>query len=84
MSSQTVFRFTSRDGFEGLQEFKEPIPTVGKYEVLVKVRSVAINFRDIAIAKSAYPLPVKDHVIPCSDMAGEIVQVRNVLLQIKN
>lgn len=75
MSSQTVFRLTSRNGFQGLQAFKEPIPTAGKHEVIVKVRSVALNYRDIAIATSTYPLPVKDAVVPCSDMAGEIVEV---------
>ncbi|KAL7620385.1 hypothetical protein AAE478_009380 [Parahypoxylon ruwenzoriense] len=75
MSSQTVFRLISRDGFEGLQAFQEPIPAVGKDEVLVKVRSVALNYRDVAIATSSYPSPVKDRVVPCSDMAGEVVQV---------
>lgn len=75
MSSQTVFRLASRDGFDGLQAFTEPIPTVDKYEVLVKVRSVALNYRDVAIATSTCPLPVKDQVIPCSDMAGEVAKV---------
>ncbi|KAF7555276.1 hypothetical protein G7Z17_g2284 [Cylindrodendrum hubeiense] len=75
MSTHTVYRFTSRNGFDGLQAFQEPIPVAGKYEVLVKVRSVALNYRDVAIANSTYPVPVKDLVIPCSDMAGEVVQV---------
>jgi hypothetical protein len=35
------------------------------------VRSVALNQRDVAIATSTYPLPVKYQVIPCSDMASE-------------
>ncbi|KIW51784.1 hypothetical protein PV05_10470 [Exophiala xenobiotica] len=73
--TQTVFRLTSRNGFDGLQAFKEPIPTIGDYEVLVKIRSVSINYRDIAIAHDKYPLMVKDQVIPCSDMAGEVVGV---------
>ncbi|RYP73201.1 hypothetical protein DL770_007830 [Monosporascus sp. CRB-9-2] len=75
MPSQTVFRWTSRNGFDGLQAFQESIPTPGQYEVLVKVRSVSLNYRDVAIANSRYPLPMKDNVIPCSDMAGEIVQM---------
>jgi NADPH:quinone reductase-like Zn-dependent oxidoreductase len=79
MTSQTVFRLTSRNGFEGLQPFQEPIPKAGDYEVIVKVRSVALNFRDIAIATSQYPLHVKDNVIPGSDMAGEVVQVGNLV-----
>ena len=73
--SQTVYRLTSRTGFDGLKEFKEPVPHPEKYEVLVKVRSVALNFRDIAIAKGIFPLSVKENVVPCSDMAGEVIQV---------
>ncbi|KAI1378636.1 hypothetical protein F4677DRAFT_465767 [Hypoxylon crocopeplum] len=66
---------TSRNGFDGLQAFKEPIPAVEKNKVLIKIRSVSLNYRDVAIANSKYPLPVKDQVVPCSDMAGEVVQV---------
>lgn len=75
MSSQTVYRLTSRTGFDGLESFEEPVPTAGKHEILVKVRSVALNFRDVAIANGTYPVPVKENVVPCSDMAGEVVQV---------
>ncbi len=74
-SLQTVFRLTSRNCFDGIQAFQEPIPTISNHELLIKVRSVALNYRDVAIATSTYPLPVKDHVIPCSDMAGEVAQV---------
>lgn len=69
---QTVFRLTAYDGFENLQPFREPIPKPSVGEVLVKVRSVALNYRDVAIARSTYPIPTKDNVIPCCDMAGEV------------
>jgi NADPH:quinone reductase-like Zn-dependent oxidoreductase len=75
MPTQTVYRLVSQAGFDGLQSFQEPVPSTGKYEVLVRVRSVALNFRDIAIATGNFPLPVKDNVVPCSDMAGDVVQV---------
>jgi len=77
--SQTVFRISLGKGLDGLQATKEPIPIVGKYELLVKVRSVSLNGRDVAIANSTYPLPVKDGVVPCSDMAGEVVQVGDLV-----
>lgn len=83
MSSQTVFRLTSRNGFDGLKSFDEPIPTISKYEVLIKVRSVALNYRDIAIATSTYPLPVKDDVVPCSDFSGEVVKVGDAVSGLK-
>ncbi|OOF95580.1 hypothetical protein ASPCADRAFT_515919 [Aspergillus carbonarius ITEM 5010] len=75
MTSQTVLRLTSRDSWDKLTQVQEPIPSAGKYEVLIKVRSVALNFRDIDISTGHYPFPVKDHVIPGSDAAGDIVTV---------
>ncbi|KAJ5353209.1 hypothetical protein N7452_002183 [Penicillium brevicompactum] len=75
MSTQTALRLTSRDSWERLAAFQEPRPTAGKHEVLIKVRSVALNFRDIAIATSKYPFSVKDQVVPGSDAAGDIVTV---------
>ncbi|KAI6088095.1 hypothetical protein F4821DRAFT_277364 [Hypoxylon rubiginosum] len=75
MATQTVFRWTKRGSYDGLQEFKEPIPSAGSYELLVKVRSVSLNYRDVAIANMTYPYPIKDDVVPCCDMAGEVAQV---------
>jgi NADPH:quinone reductase-like Zn-dependent oxidoreductase len=79
MASQTVFRLTSRESFDNLHAFKEPIPTISPHEILIKIRSIALNYRDIAIASSTYPLPVKGQVIPCSDMAGVVSQVGDLV-----
>lgn len=74
--SQTVFRINGeRTSVRNLKAFNEPIPAPAKHEVLIKVHAVSLNFRDIAIATSQYPFPVKDSVVPCSDAAGEVVQV---------
>ncbi|PWY67931.1 NAD(P)-binding protein [Aspergillus heteromorphus CBS 117.55] len=75
MSSQTVLRHTTRTTWDNLVSVQEPTPTAGKHEVLVKVRSVALNFRDIAISVGKYPFPVKEDVVPGSDAAGDIVCV---------
>ncbi|KAF7589924.1 hypothetical protein BBP40_003504 [Aspergillus hancockii] len=75
MSTQTVLRLTGHDSWERLVEFKELAPSAGKHELLIKVRSVALNFRDIAISTGKYPFPVKDEVVPGSDVAGDIVGV---------
>ncbi|KAL6810277.1 NAD(P)-binding protein [Trichoderma sp. SZMC 28015] len=72
---QTVFRLQSRQSIVEFTTSTEKIPKAAAYEVLVKVRSVALNFRDLAIATSRYPFPVKDNVIPVSDAAGEIVEI---------
>ncbi|KAI2603919.1 uncharacterized protein GGS25DRAFT_525195 [Hypoxylon fragiforme] len=73
-------KITSRTDFSGLHAFREPIPSLSPHEVLVKVRSLALNYRDVVIARSQYPFEVKDQVVPISDMAGEIVQVGSDLV----
>ncbi|GKZ32398.1 hypothetical protein AbraIFM66950_001764 [Aspergillus brasiliensis] len=75
MSQQTVLRLSARDHWNKLAQHQEAIPSAGKHEVLIKVRSIALNFRDIAIATGKYPFPVKDQVVPGSDAAGDIVEV---------
>jgi NADPH:quinone reductase-like Zn-dependent oxidoreductase len=74
-STQTVYRLTALNGFENLQPFRESVPEPGPGEVLVKVHAVGLNYRDIVMATSRYPLPIKDNVIPCCDMAGEVVAI---------
>jgi hypothetical protein len=63
MSFHTFPRLIARDSWRDIQKFEEPRPTVGKHEALFNVRSVALNYRDIAISTSKYPFPVKDSVI---------------------
>ena len=41
----------------------------------MKIHGIALNYRDIVIANGGYPFPIKENVIPCSDAAGEVVEV---------
>ncbi|CAG7989196.1 unnamed protein product [Penicillium olsonii] len=75
MSTQTVFRFPTRNAFEDITSFQEEIPSISKHEVLIKVRAVSLNSRDVQIATSNYPAYVKENPIPCSDAAGDIVSI---------
>ncbi|KAE8362898.1 NAD(P)-binding protein [Aspergillus caelatus] len=74
--SQKVIRLNGpRTSVHNLKAFQEPIPEPSKHEVLIKVHAVSLNFRDVAVATSLYPFPVKDNVVPCSDAAGVVVKV---------
>ncbi|KAJ6086401.1 NAD(P)-binding protein [Penicillium canescens] len=74
--SQTVIRIEGeRTSVQNLKAFKEAIPEPSKHEVLIKVHSVSLNYRDIGVATSLYPFPVKDNVVPCSDAAGVVAKV---------
>ncbi|KAI8190127.1 Zinc-type alcohol dehydrogenase-like protein [Colletotrichum sp. SAR 10_86] len=75
MASQQVFRLPQRNSIQDLQLGTEPIPSPSSYEVLIRIRSVALNFRDFAVATGKYPFPVKDNVVPCSDLAGDVMKV---------
>ncbi len=54
---------------------QEPAPQPGPDEVLLRVRAVSINRRDLGIRDLSYPVGGADHFTPLSDAAGEIVAV---------
>lgn len=74
MPLQKVYRLTARNSFRDLALFEEEVPAPDKSEVLIKVRSVALNYRDIVVANSQYPFSTKEHAVPCSDAVGEVVK----------
>lgn len=41
--------------------------------VSIKIKAVALNYKDIAISTGLYPFPVKTDVVPCSDASGKVV-----------
>ncbi|KAJ4230758.1 hypothetical protein NW757_013939 [Fusarium falciforme] len=75
MATQQVFRLPQRTSIQDLQVSTEPVPGPSAQEVLIRIRSMALNFRDYAVATGKYPFPVKDNVVPCSDLSGDVVSV---------
>jgi NADPH:quinone reductase-like Zn-dependent oxidoreductase len=75
MSTYKVFRLQSPGSHENIKQSTEPIPTIEGNEILLKIRAISLNYRDLTIAKGRHPYPLKDQVIPCSDAAGEIAEV---------
>lgn len=41
----------------------------------MKIKAVALNYRDIIIANGSYPADAAESFVPCSDASGEVVQV---------
>ncbi|KAL7794282.1 GroES-like protein [Trichoderma ceciliae] len=56
---------------------------LGANNVLVKIHSVSLNYRDVAMLHGAYPAPVLDNGIPASDCAAEVVAVGSAVRQFK-
>ena len=54
---------------------EDPIPPPGPNSTLIRIRAVALNFRDLlTLADSPlYPTRTPPGLIPCNDGAGEIV-----------
>jgi NADPH:quinone reductase-like Zn-dependent oxidoreductase len=60
---------------EALAIREHPIPQPGPHEVLVRVRAVSLNYRDILLMQDRYPVTARADVIPVSDGAGEVLGV---------
>jgi NADPH:quinone reductase-like Zn-dependent oxidoreductase len=62
-------------GIDSLEFVERPTPTPGPGEVLVGVRAVSYNYRDLMVVKGFYNPKMELPRIPCSDAAGEVVAV---------
>ena len=62
-------------GIDSLEFVERPTPTPGPGEVLVGIRAVSLNYRDLMVVKGLYNPKMQLPRIPCSDGAGEVVAV---------
>ena len=62
-------------GIDSLELVERPTPQPGPGEVLIKIRAVSLNFRDLMMVKGAYNPKLRLPLIPCSDGAGEVAAV---------
>lgn len=60
-----------------------PVPNPGPGEVLVRVRAVSINRRDIMVKNGFYPVNGANHFVPGSDAAGEVLAVGDGVTSVK-
>ena len=59
-------------GIDSLEFADRPMPEPGPGQVLVRVRAVSFNYRDLLMVTGKYNPKLKLPRIPCSDGAGEI------------
>ena len=62
-------------GVDSLEFVERPTPSPGPGEVLVAVRAISFNYRDLLLVKGLYNPKLKLPRIPCSDGAGEVAAV---------
>ena len=78
-----VFEIRDNFGIDNLVLAERPEPTTGHGQILVKVRAVSLNYRDLLVVKGLYnpklPLPL----VPFSDGAGDVVAVGDGVSRVK-
>jgi NADPH:quinone reductase-like Zn-dependent oxidoreductase len=62
-------------GIESLEFVEKSTPTPGPGEVLVGVRAVSFNYRDLLMVKGLYKPKLRLPRIPCSDGAGVVIAI---------
>ena len=62
-------------GVDSLEFVERPTPQPGPGQVLVKIRAVSLNYRDLLVVKGTYNPKLKFPRVPCSDGAGEVEAV---------
>lgn len=70
-----VYRFDDLTGLDALQMHEEPVPSPQRGELLLRIRAVSLNYRDVAIPLGRYVRDCKPGLVPCSDAAAEIIEV---------
>jgi NADPH:quinone reductase-like Zn-dependent oxidoreductase len=71
-----AWRLADSFGIDRLELHDLPEPALGPREARVRVRAVSLNYRDVAIVEyGVAPRGVRLPLLPCSDAAGEVVEI---------
>ena len=71
-------------GIDGLEALEVSIPKPARGQVVVKVHAVSLNYRDLMMVKGFYNPKMALPRIPCSDGAGEVVEVGEGVVDFKS
>ena len=72
-----AYAYVENIGIESLREVARPDPEPGPNDIVLRMRAIALNHRDLAIANGHYHVAVKAPLIPISDGAGEVIAIGN-------
>jgi NADPH:quinone reductase-like Zn-dependent oxidoreductase len=78
-----AYRILPGAQIDGLHLVQEPSRAPGKYEVLVRIHAVSLNYRDLMIAQGNYVAVSPEPVIPVADGAGEVIAVGAAVTRFK-
>lgn len=76
MQTQSTYQLQkSGDAPPELKRIEVPVRQPGEHEVLVRVRAVSLNRRDVYVKLGRYPGPMPPNLVPLSDGAGEVAAI---------
>ncbi|KAJ7217531.1 hypothetical protein C8J57DRAFT_1598491 [Mycena rebaudengoi] len=73
--STRQYTFPELGSYNNLTLQEAPLSAVKPNEVLVKTHAVSLQFRDLMVSRGSYPGQLPPNLVPCSDMAGEVISV---------
>jgi NADPH:quinone reductase-like Zn-dependent oxidoreductase len=69
------FEIKQPSGIDSLTLAERPDPKPGYGQALVKMKAASLNYRDLLVVKGAYSRNLPPGLVPCSDGAGEVVEI---------
>jgi len=78
-----AFEIQNKFGLESLTQVERPEPTAAPLHVVIKMRAVSLNYRDLLTVEGKYnprlPLPL----VPLSDGVGEVISIGEGVARVK-
>ena len=65
-----VYELQDAGGIDSLKVLERPVPQPGPGEILVRIRAMTLNYRDLVTLKGGYGSRQKIPLVPVSDAAG--------------
>jgi NADPH:quinone reductase-like Zn-dependent oxidoreductase len=79
-----AWRLSDSFGIDRLELAQQPDTELGRQDVRVRVRAVSLNYRDVAMVEHGVaPRGVRLPLLPCSDAAGEVVEIGSGISRVK-
>jgi len=78
-----VYELQKTFGIDSLVETERPEPRPGPGQALVKMRALALNYRDLLVVRGAYNPKLRLPFVPLSDGVGEVVSVGEGVTRVK-
>ncbi len=78
-----TFEIQQSFGLDSLVSGERPVPAPGPHEVLIRMRAVSLNYRDLSVIKGFYNPNQTLPLIPVSDGVGEVVMLGGQVSRVK-